>query len=109
MEIVKHLFWTYPAVIMTVWTLLTFMAARTLPLGGPISVIFGFHGMLLQYNPMKDHNIYQRPSFKDAAFFLVAGLIPVVCALLLLAHILVMSVGTFYAVMDKIANRRVKA
>jgi hypothetical protein len=88
MELTKNLLWVYPAVIMTLWTLLTLLLAWTLPLNQRVPVIVPRHVLLLVLNP-KDEYLYQRPSLLLALVFLVAGVIPVVCALMLAVHVLV--------------------
>jgi hypothetical protein len=87
MELTKNLLWVYPAVIMTLWTLLTLLLAWTLPLNKRVPAIIGQHCLLLMLNP-KDEYLYQRPSLLLALGFLVAGVIPVVCALMLAFHVL---------------------
>jgi hypothetical protein len=82
MKFLSDLLWTYPAAIMTAWTLLTLAVAWTAPLNRPIPGIIGVHPMMMQLNP-KDEILYSRPSLWMALAYLVVGAIPLVCALLL--------------------------
>jgi hypothetical protein len=88
MELIKNLLWAYPAVIMTLWTLLTLWLTRTLPLKKRVPAFIAGHVLLLVYNP-KDDYLYQRPSLRLGLCFLVIGVIPVICALMLVGHLLI--------------------
>lgn len=99
MEFLKHIIWTYPAAIMTSWTLMTALAAWTMRRNRPIPFIFSMHAMLMLLNP-KDNYLYQRPSAGSILFFLVAGLLPVVSLLLLLAQFAMVVVGVNTAIED---------
>lgn len=83
MKFLSDLLWTYPAAIMTAWTLLTLVVVWTAPLNRPIPGVIGTHPMMMQLNP-KDEMLYSRPSLTMALAYLVLGAIPIVCALLLL-------------------------
>lgn len=84
MKILINLLWIYPAIILTVWTLLTFLVMRAMPLSRPISHLFAAHPMAMMYNP-KDNMLYQRPSRLTGLVFLIGGLVPVVNVLSLMA------------------------
>jgi hypothetical protein len=86
MELTKNLLWVYPAAIMTTWTLFIVLIGWTLPLNKRIPAFVPTHLLLLSNNP-KDEYLYQRPSLLLALGFLLVGLIPGVCALLLSVHL----------------------
>ena len=82
--------WVYPAFLMTLFTLLTFTVAAALPLGKRVPFGLNLHLQLLVSNP-KDDYLYQRPSPLLALGFLVAGCIPLVTAVLLGVHLVIVA------------------
>ncbi len=90
MDLMKNLLWVYPALGMTVFTLLTAVVAWTLRLGSSMPFPMACHAMCFMLNP-KDDKLYQRPSVLAVLGFLLAGAIPVVCALMALLHLAAMA------------------
>jgi len=86
MRILINLLWIYPAIILTIWTLLTFLVMRILPQNRTMPSLFAVHPMAMMYNP-KDNILYGRPSMLEGLLFLIAGLIPLVNAIGLVAVI----------------------
>lgn len=105
MIFVKHFLWVYPAVIMTVWTLLTLLLAWTLPLNKSVPAIISGHALLTLMNP-KDDKLYERPSPLLALGFLLAGVIPVVCALMLLFHVVIFCAWAVITLIEFRQNKR---
>lgn len=76
-------FWFYPSIVMTVWTVLTFVAAWTYRRNRAFPRVFGLHLMMLQLNP-KDEILYSRPSSMSVLVYLALGVTPVVGLVLLI-------------------------
>lgn len=81
MFILQVLF-VFPAAIVTIWTVLTLLAARVMPLNKPFPAFFGAHPMMMTLNVM-DKNLSKRPGWGRAVLFLAIGVLPVVSLLLL--------------------------
>jgi len=92
---VLYAFWYYPAVIMTVFTVIALVVAWTLPLKRKVPFPALAHLIFFMHNP-KDDFLYHRPSFQTGAFFLVAGLVPVVNLVLLGVHGLFFLLGVYH-------------
>jgi len=79
---ILRLLFTIPAVIVTIWTVLTLLAAWVMPLHKPFPAFFGAHPMMMTLNVM-DKNLTRRPGWGRAVLFLVIGVLPVVSLLML--------------------------
>lgn len=97
--------WLYPSMAMTVWTVLTLVAAWTFRRNRAFPRLFGLHLMMMQLNP-KDEILYQRPSLGMALGYLAIGISPL-GGVLLLACLAVAAVFT-YARVQVYFERRTK-
>jgi hypothetical protein len=79
---ILRLLFVIPAVIISIWTVLTLLAAWVMPLNRPFPAFFGAHPMMMTLNVM-DKNLSQRPGWGRTVLFLAIGVLPVVSLLLL--------------------------
>jgi len=77
-----YLLWIYPAAIMTAWSVVTLVVAWTVPLGRPVPLLMMLHPMVVLINP-KAWVLKRRPNFWLMAGILVVGVIPLLCAVVL--------------------------
>lgn len=85
METLNYVVWFCPAFLMTIWTMVAFIAGRFVALGTRLPTILSSHPVVFLYN-RDERELASRPTLWFTVLVLFAGTLPVISLVLALSQ-----------------------